>query len=111
MQTRLRIYTLREGKGDEFVQRWTETLVPLRRKLGFEVLGAWRVPDRREFVWIVGWPGEGSYDDAERAYYESPLRKEIPWRAEDFIEAADIRTIEAVEGFGDPAEASRGPIL
>ncbi|RNL60678.1 NIPSNAP family containing protein [Nocardioides marmoriginsengisoli] len=96
MQLRLRTYTLREGREAEFVERWNETLVPLRREVGFEVLGSWFSAATREFVWIVGWPGEGDYDAAEQAYYDSPLRAQVPWDAAEYVEAVDIRAVDDV---------------
>ncbi|WGX95833.1 NIPSNAP family protein [Nocardioides sp. L-11A] len=96
MQLRLRTYTLRAGREAEFIEKWNDTLVPLRREVGFDVVGSWFSPQTREFVWIVGWSGAGDYDAAEQDYYDSPLRAQVTWDAADYVEAVDVRPVEDV---------------
>ena len=69
MQYQLRDYTVRPGEFDEFLREWAELIVPLRRRLGFEVIGAWRGENR--FVWVIGHEDVAS---ANAAYYASPER-------------------------------------
>jgi hypothetical protein len=96
MQLRLRTYTLRDGLEVEFIAKWNEVLAPMRRQTGFDVLGAWYDAERSTFTWLVGWPGAGSYDEAEQAYYDSPLRAEVTWAPDHFITDVEVRAVESV---------------
>jgi hypothetical protein len=96
MQLRLRTYTLREGLEAEFIEKWNQTIVPLRHETGFEVLGAWYAADEHQFTWLVGWPGEGPFDEAEEAYYASPGRAKVTWDAGHFVAAVDVKAVEDV---------------
>ena len=69
MQYQLRDYDVKPGAYDEFVQEWAGTIVPLRRRHGFEVVGAWS--DGARFVWVIA---RDDFETADRAYYESPER-------------------------------------
>ena len=51
--TQLRRYRIKEGRLDQFVAEWKETVVPLRTAAGFTIVGAWTVPAINEFVWIL----------------------------------------------------------
>jgi NIPSNAP protein len=73
-QSQLRIYTIHRGRMEEFVELWRRSVLPLRRKLGFRVDGAWTVVDEDTFVWIVTYDGPGSFEDADNAYYDHPER-------------------------------------
>jgi len=46
----------------------------LREGHGFEVVGAWVVEESDEFVWVIAHDGEGSFQEADAAYYASPER-------------------------------------
>jgi hypothetical protein len=41
----LRIYEIEEGALEGFVKEWRENVAPLRRRLGFEIVGAWAVEE------------------------------------------------------------------
>jgi len=58
--SQLRMYTIKEGKMAEWVDGWTRGVLPLRRKFGFRVDGAWVVPEGNRFIWIL------SYDSSDR---------------------------------------------
>ena len=59
MQLVLRIYTIRPGELDEWLAEWREQVVPLRRAVGFEVLGAWATEEAADepatFTWLLGY--------------------------------------------------------
>ena len=99
MRYQLRIYRLKPDTADEFVERWRRDIVPLRVKMGFAVVGAWRHFDDNEFVWMVRWDGQGSFEEGEGAYYASPGRAEMTWDPSDYIESSQLRVMGAVEGF------------
>ncbi len=75
MELRLRIYEIRPGELDEWVDEWTRHVLPLRRKLGFGVLGAWVADEESTFVWLLG--REHGYEAADRAYYTSDERRAL----------------------------------
>ena len=70
MQYQLRDYDIKPGAYAEFVQEWADNIVPLRRRHGFEVVGAWSDGERR-FVWILA---RDEFEAADRAYYGSSER-------------------------------------
>ena len=76
----------------EFIDGWTESVVPLRRQAGFEIVGAWATDD--EFVWVLGYDGDFSAADA--AYYASSARQRLDPDPAELIEASDERTVERV---------------
>lgn len=72
MQAQVRVYRIRPGGLDTFVQEWREHVAPLRRRFGFEVLDAWASTEDDTFVWIIS--HDGDFASADRAYYASPER-------------------------------------
>jgi NIPSNAP len=72
----LRIYTTRQGELAAWISEWKSLIVPLRKKFGFDVVGAWTVDEER-FVWILRYEGPKSWEDAEAEYYASPERKAL----------------------------------
>lgn len=99
MRYQLRIYRLRPETADEFVELWRRDIVPLRDEFGFSVVGAWRRPEENEFMWIVRYDGQGTFQEAEDSYYASPGRKQMTWDPADYLQASDLRMFSGVEGF------------
>jgi hypothetical protein len=77
MTWQIREYTVKPGEMDEWVDEWTSRIVPLRRRHGFEILGAWRVEGTDKFIWIISYDGPKSWQDANADYYHSTERKAI----------------------------------
>jgi len=75
--SQLRMYRITEGKLAEFVHQWLSEVLPLRRKVGFTVEGAWTVRGEDRFVWIVSYEGEESFETKNEEYYASPERKAL----------------------------------
>ena len=75
--SQLRMYRIAEGKMSEFVQGWRTGVVPLRRKMGFTIDGAWTMRGENRFVWILSYEGEDSIETKNTEYYESPERKAL----------------------------------
>lgn len=96
MQFRIRTYKLKPGTQREFIDKWQEDLVPLRRELGFEVEWAYYSAETSEFIWLVSYAGEGPYENAEEKYYASPQRAAISWDARDYIAEMNIRSVDKV---------------
>ena len=91
MELVLRIYTIRAGAMAEFVEEWRALVLPLRRRLGFEVLGAWVSEETSTFTWLLGYEGPGGIEAASAAYYESPERAALdPDPARHIAEARQL---------------------
>ena len=73
--SQLRMYTIQEGKMAEWLDGWTRGVLPLRRKFGFRIDGAWIVPDGNRFIWILSYDGPDGFEARDAAYYDSPDRK------------------------------------
>ena len=73
----VRMYVIKEGKLDAFVRLFDEQIVPLRRRFGFTVVGAWTVPEENRFIWVAGYEGSDPIQDADARYYASPDRLAI----------------------------------
>ena len=71
---------------DEFLDAWLGGVYPLRKKFGFTFVGAWRVDDADEFVWILGYDGPEGFAAADRRYYDSEERKRLDPDPAAFIE-------------------------
>lgn len=72
-ESQLRIYRIAEGHLADFVVEWKAGVLPLRERFGFRI-EAWTDPAESTFVWVVRYPGPGSLEEADRAYYASPDR-------------------------------------
>ncbi len=91
----LRIYDITPGRMDEFVELFHQ-FAAVRRELGFEIIGPWTVPDANQFVWIVGYQGPDSFEEATQAYYDSPQRAAISPNPAEFLESVDTRMLRPV---------------
>ena len=74
MEYQLRRHRVQVGKLHECVAAWKKSVYPLRLRHGFQVLGAWTIEERNEFVWIVGYDGPEGFAAADAAYYASAAR-------------------------------------
>ena len=94
--TKLRIYTIAQGRLADFVAAWTAGVVPLRRRFGFTI-DAWTVPDEHTVVWKLTYEGEGTFEAAERAYYDSPDRLALDPDPGSFVVAKEDRWLEPID--------------
>jgi ribosomal protein S10 len=94
MQSQLRIYSIKQGLLDEFVEFWRAEIVPLRRRFGFEVAGAWAEPETRTFAWVLRHP---DFERAAADYYDSPDRRELSRDPGEFIDSSELRMMDAVD--------------
>jgi hypothetical protein len=94
----LRIYTIKEGELDAWLEEWLEHVAPLRRRLGFQVVGPWIDRDGSTFVWLIGYDGADGFATANERYYESPERRALepdPARHIATVETRMLRDPEA----------------
>jgi hypothetical protein len=94
MQSQLRIYSIKDGLLDEFVEFWRAEIVPLRRRFGFEVAGAWADRESRTFAWVVTHP---DFERAAADYYDSPDRSALSRDPGTFIDSSELRLMESVD--------------
>lgn len=100
MATQLRDYRIRAGELDQFVQEWQTMLAPLRRTCGFEIGGAWTIPDENRFVWLLVHPdGWDAFEQGDAAYFASPERAGFdPDPARLIEEQRNVRLVEVSAG-------------
>ena len=77
MTSQIREYTVKSGEMADWVAEWRSLVVPLRRKFGFQIVGAWTVDGTDQFVWIITYDGPKSWEQADADYYQSPERKAL----------------------------------
>ncbi|MGW6223745.1 NIPSNAP family protein [Streptomyces olivaceus] len=90
----LRTYTVRDGLLDEWVERWRSDVVPLRRKWGVEIGGAWVDRERNQFVWLISYKGPGTFEERNAQYWASPERKAAGLDPDDYLLHTEDRTVE-----------------
>ncbi len=76
MVTELRMFTINEGRLDDFVRAWLDGVYPLRLRKGYRIDGAWIIRERNTFVWLLSHDGD-DWDAQEKAYYASPERAAV----------------------------------
>lgn len=96
MTLQLREYIVNPGAMAEFVEEWRSRIVPLRKKAGFNVVGAWTVDGTDHFVWIVSYDGPKSWPEAEADYYGLPERKALQPDPGRHLAASSARLMKPV---------------
>lgn len=92
--TQLRTYTIRPGLLNEWATKWRDLIVPLRLELGFEIGGAWLDHERSQFVWLISYDGNDSFEAANKRYWESPQREAMGLDPFDYLTDRDVRVVE-----------------
>lgn len=90
----LRTYTVRPERLDEWVARWRELVVPLRREFGFEIHGAWVDRDHSQHTWVVSYEGPETFAQRNAAYWASPQRESMGLDPSEYLIGEDVRTVE-----------------
>jgi hypothetical protein len=91
----LRMYKVAPGKMDDFLTIFPE-VVEARRAVGFDVVGAWTVPDENMFVWIVSTDMPGGIEERANAYYASEKRRAIDPEPAKLLDVIETKIIKAV---------------
>jgi hypothetical protein len=94
--SQLRIYTIQEGRLDEFVDAWTGGVAPLRRREGYRIDGAWVDREGNRFVWILSYEGPEDWNDKDEAYYALPERRTMEPDPARLIVTADKSFISPI---------------
>lgn len=93
MEYQLRIYEVKAGEMDTLLGIFP-AVVRARRAVGFDVVGAWMVPDDNQFIWIVG--AEDGIETTSERYYASEERRAIEPEPAKLLKTIDTRTMVAV---------------
>ncbi|HUH15268.1 MAG TPA: NIPSNAP family protein [Gaiellaceae bacterium] len=97
MELVLRIYEIRPGAMEAWLEEWRAHVLPLRRRLGFELLGAWVSDEESTFTWLLGYDGPDGLAAANAAYYASPERTSLAPNPARHIVTARQLAVRAVE--------------
>ena len=73
MPEQLRMYTIKPGEMGDWLEEWGRLIAPLRRRHGFEIVGAWTT-EADQFIWILRYAGPRTWEQADAGYYASPDR-------------------------------------
>ena len=74
MTDQLRMYSIKPGEIAAWVEEWGQLIAPLRRRHGFEIMGAWTT-EADQFIWILRYDvPKSTWEEADAAYYASPER-------------------------------------
>ncbi len=96
MVAQLRMYKAKEGELDAFIEEWRDKIIPLRRKFGFQVQGAWAIRATGEFIWIISYDGPEGFEARDAAYYDSPERKAVAPSPARHLASTDTRLMTPV---------------
>ena len=92
----LRIYEIASGRMADFIGGWRKYIVPSREEFGFKIVGAWTNDVAHEFIWLVRWDGKETYAEADRAYYDSPVRHGVARDPAPFIARHQLRLLREI---------------
>src|SRR5437763_3614910 len=95
MADQLRMYTIKPGEMASWLEEWGRLVAPLRRRSGFEILGAWTTASD-QFVWILRYEGPKTWEEADAAYYASPERTQMQPDPARHIAKSEHRLMSAV---------------
>lgn len=96
----LRDYTIKHGEMSAWVDEWKMLVAPLRRRHGFQILGAWTIDGADRFVWIMKYEGPKTFGQADSDYYQSRERKAMNPDPARHIAHSETRFITSVAELG-----------
>jgi hypothetical protein len=95
----LRVYSVKSGELDNWVDLFRRGTARLRRENGFDVQ-AWTSRSTNQFVWILDRAGsEEEFDAADKAYYALPEHAPLHEEALGYLQEGQSQTwfLEPVE--------------
>ena len=96
MEIQLREYRIVPGQMETWLDGWRSGVRPLREQAGFQVVGAWVVPEQSRFLWLLGYAGTDGFTAADERYYSSPARAALSPDPARLIERAETAMVTAV---------------
>ncbi|MDI2098921.1 hypothetical protein [Ruicaihuangia caeni] len=93
--SQLRIYRIRQGLMDEWLELFHDKLVPLHHEVGIPVPFASRnTADPDEFVWIRQFESADSVERQENEFFSNPPRVALGDVRGKFVESLEVRVLE-----------------
>jgi hypothetical protein len=96
MEYELRRNRIMAGHFAEFIEAWLSGVVPLRRRFGFTIGGAWIVEATGELVWILAYDGPDGFDVADERYYASAERAALDPDPAQWFESAESERMRPI---------------
>ncbi|GAA1706046.1 hypothetical protein GCM10009808_25030 [Microbacterium sediminicola] len=98
MVSQLRIYRIREGLMDEWLDLFFGKLIDLHALVGIPVPAAWRnTTDPQEFVWIREFRSAETVEEQEREFFSTPERIALGDVRGTYVESLQVRVLEPME--------------
>lgn len=97
----VRIYTIHEGKRDEFVKLFDEVLLPAQREFGLDVIGQFiSLDDDQTFVWLRRFASREERQRMWEEFYGSELwRQQLGPRANPLMkDSSNVIAVEPTPG-------------
>ncbi len=95
MPSQLRIYKIKPGRMDDWMNFFNNKVVPLHRKFGIPARIGWINEADSEFIWVRDFSGETPIEEQERNYVTSEERQRVIGdEAKQYIESAVVRVVE-----------------
>ncbi len=84
---------MRPERLDEWAELFRTRIVPLRRRLGFEIGGSWVDREHGQHIWVLAYSGPLTFEQANAAYWASPERAALGVDPKEFLLAEEIREV------------------
>ena len=97
MISQLRIYTIKPGMMDEWLELFNQQLVPIHRDQELRLDGVWVNTEADEFVWIRSFKDEAEMEAKMDSYTASPARKAVGDLPGQYIAKTDVRILRSVD--------------
>lgn len=90
----LRIYRIREGLMDIWLEYFDRVIAPLHLAVGIPIRQTWRnTTDKREFVWIRSFSADQTVEEQENRFFTSPARAALGDVRERYVEHLAVRVL------------------
>ena len=92
----LRIFDIRPGAMDAFLDAWLKGVYPLRLRHGYQIPSAWVVEADNRFYWLLTYDGPEDWAEKDRAYYASADRAAVDPDPRQYIMKVEQRFVRRV---------------
>lgn len=95
MPSQLRIYRIKPGQMDNWLEFFDQKVVPMHRKFEIPVRAGWVSRAESEFIWVRDFADDEPMEDQERRYVESEERiRAIGDEAKQYIDSMVVRVVD-----------------
>jgi quinol monooxygenase YgiN len=92
MTTQVRMYTVKDGMMDSWIEHFNAKIVPTSARFGVRVLAAYANREGNEFIWVRTFDSE----EALQAYEKSPDRAAYLDINKQHLAKTEFRNVESV---------------